>query len=1785
MSTGLKKIPSGRITWLIGLFVLLLVIPAAVSAGDTYFYVDDNPSGGWTTTVINSPGTWILMNDVTGYGGAGPAILIASNNVVLDGNGHTLEGAYTSPYCIPACCQVNRDYPTSNGVVVAFGAQNVHVKDLTVKEFIHGIWFVAVNGGKIENVNVIENERGIELLGSNNIDITDVNADSNFIVDIFSQYGNTNTIHDCNVTDDEDSKEYPALNPTYGILVWGEIGDSVVDNRIEDTTPNTYTYNPGLGCSCPQLDRRVQRFGIYFRGLNGIIENNDVSNCQNNIFIDRTSGTAIEENIIHDNTDTLVAPCRPQTLYDDISLWGSPSTPFWPGNVIKDNEIAGNVPGEDGILLNRIIPMSMSSHDNLIDNNTISSTNRGIALFGCGPTLASGDNTIINNTLTQGGYGIILAPAGTANSNYNTIRNNIVEDNQFDGITLQGVSSPNPITGNVIADNEVNRNDQGIYLIQALLNTVDGNQILGNTQGTHLWLARQITVVNNTIIDNAGSGLHLEQSQLNTIYNNCFNNTYNAAFDPAVPGPNNWNTLVAPGPNIVGGKYFGGNYWAKPDGTGHSQIVPNNSDEFTNEYYTVDGPNNIDYFPLWNPLSANFTYTPASGSVPLTVDFTDTSYGNPTCWYWDFDDGDTSTEQNPSHTYTAEGVYDVSLTVSRCDVEGCANSSTYVDPIVVGPHAFFKAHPLVGPAPLTVAFTDLSIPATVDSWTWFYRLNNTAPWTQFSTDRNPLFEFPTPGKYDIRLDVTGIVSGNTFARYNYIDVRTPFGPVADFTASPQSGDIPLTVLFLDESTYGPTSWSWDFDDGDTSTEQNPTHVFTDAGDYTVNLTVSNTGGSSYKTLVVHAQTPQPIADFIASPRTGYTSLEVFFYDQSASTTASAEYYWEFGDGGTSTEKDPVHTYSAQGSYNVKLTVTNPGPVGFEESDSIQKNDYIVVSDEPIPVASILPHGWWLLSGDMPFTVDFEGVSTYSPTTWLWTFGDGTSANQQDVSHTFTAPGVYHVTLRVFDVEGRGTQDTVVVVVRPVASFTANPQAGDAPLTVHFTDTSSGNPDEFFWNFHGGFWVESTEKDPEYTFLFPGTYYVNHWVRENGVFSLISTESVVIGDTPAIHAWPTQGEVPLEVDFTGIAGGFPVDWLWEFGDGHYLHGQNVTHTYEDTGIYTVKLTAYYSYHDPVSTTKEIRVRPDADFSMLYLAARKAPLTVQFEDMSRGDISSWHWFASDGWTSTEENPSHTFTQSGYYLVRLEVETPEGLTDSEVQFVTVFPDADFTWYPSKGEEPLTVQFVDTSLGGGFMSIWDFGDGTNATFYDSPGRSAPVHVYEELGTYTVSLTRVGYDYLPDTETKMVNLMVQPPVADFTGTPRAGSAPLTVDFTDLSTGASPIEYFWEFGDGSTSTTQNPSHTYNANGDYTVSLSVTNDGGFNIETKVAYIRVSNVPLPVAEFTASPVVGLEDLTVQFKDTSINSPTSWQWDFGDGTSSTLQSPLHTYTTPGHYDVMLTVSNAQGQNTIAKSSYIYVKNTPPTAIFTATPLSGDAALSVKFTDQSTGNGISSWHWDFGDGGTSTIQSPVYVYNNAGTYTVNLTVANDGGSDSEVKTNYITVNAAPPVPPANVIELYPGWNFVSVPKKLGSGDETAIQVFGDVDLGGHALLTYDAAAGMWKQVTAATVLKPLDGYWIYSVTRMDVNLTFDPNPYIQSPKPVYEGYNAIGPTGLTSMSARDTLTLVGGLDGHWDVVLGYHDGMMPDDPIIRDSSDPRFSDNRPMYPTRGYWLLMNTDDSLRGV
>jgi PKD repeat protein len=241
-------------------------------------------------------------------------------------------------------------------------------------------------------------------------------------------------------------------------------------------------------------------------------------------------------------------------------------------------------------------------------------------------------------------------------------------------------------------------------------------------------------------------------------------------------------------------------------------------------------------------------------------------------------------------------------------------------------------------------------------------------------------------------------------------------PVADFSASPTSGNAPLKVQFTDKSTGTPTSWKWSFGDGKTSTAKNPAYTYSKDGNYTVSLTVKNVAGTNTKTIknyiTVKTAPIKPVAAFSASPTSGKAPLKVQFTDKSTGSPTS--WKWSFGDGTYSTAKSPAHTYSKAGNYTVSLKATNAAGTNTKTI-----KNYITVKAAPIkPVAafSAVP-----TSGKAPLKVQFTDKSTGSPTSWKWSFGDGTYSTAKSPAHTYSKSGKYTVSLTVKNAKGSNTK--------------------------------------------------------------------------------------------------------------------------------------------------------------------------------------------------------------------------------------------------------------------------------------------------------------------------------------------------------------------------------------------------------------------------------------------------------------------------------------------------------------------------------------------------------------------------------------------------------------------------------------------------------------------------------------------------------------------------------------------------------------------------------------------
>ena len=372
-------------------------------------------------------------------------------------------------------------------------------------------------------------------------------------------------------------------------------------------------------------------------------------------------------------------------------------------------------------------------------------------------------------------------------------------------------------------------------------------------------------------------------------------------------------------------------------------------DTLTKPLYITVGP------PI--PPTADFSATPTTGPAPLDVEFTDLSDPGSapiTSWLWAFGDTQTSTEQNPIHTYGAQAVYTVSLTVTTVVDSDIETKISYIDVgAPIPPTAQFSADQTSGPLLLTVQFTDLSDPGSAPISTWLWDFGDIAT----SADQHPIHIYDTAGTYTVSLTVTTAVDSDTEVKTDLITVLPGIWPTAEFSALPMNGYTPMDVQFTDESEPGSApivDWQWDFGDTSSGTAQNPNHVYLTPGTYTVSLTVTTFVGDSTETktdYIVAEPGIGPTANFTAGVESGTIPLLVPFTDQSnPGTSPITSWQWDFGDGYESTDANPVHTYETAGQYTVSLTVTTA-----VSSHTETKADYIIAS-VPVPVTGFVGLG-------------------------------------------------------------------------------------------------------------------------------------------------------------------------------------------------------------------------------------------------------------------------------------------------------------------------------------------------------------------------------------------------------------------------------------------------------------------------------------------------------------------------------------------------------------------------------------------------------------------------------------------------------------------------------------------------------------------------------------------------------------------------------------------------------------------------------------------------------------
>ncbi|EDM68710.1 putative surface layer protein [Moritella sp. PE36] len=759
-------------------------------------------------------------------------------------------------------------------------------------------------------------------------------------------------------------------------------------------------------------------------------------------------------------------------------------------------------------------------------------------------------------------------------------------------------------------------------------------------------------------------------------------------------------------------------------------------------------------------------------------------------------------------------------------------------------------------------------------------------------------------------------------------------PMAQFTSTCTN----LNCNFTDTSTDtdgSVTAWSWDFGDSSSSTQQSPIHTFSANGLYTVNLTVSDNDGSTNS--VMHSVTVSTAPPVNQVPTATFTSactnLNCNFIDTSTDTDGTiTAWNWSFGDSSGSTQPGPSHTFSAGGTFTVSLTVTDNDGSTSSVSHSVTVSAAPPLNQAP---SAAFTSACTNLSCELTDTsTDTDGTIT----TWNWNFGDGSSSAQQNPNHSYATEGSYTASLTVTDNDGATNNVTHTVTI--------NSQS--APSTkVYYPNAVNITTGSYDWGTVASFLAPDSD-----------TYDIDS--------ALVSSNQTI--DWYVTTTIPENPENITQIKMTNI--------------GQY-------------SLAGVSQNVYvYNFTDSVWELVDTSiVGNEEDLTVSWIIGTNIPHYISAQGQLRVRITG----------ANNAGSFYSWSNSLYWEVTQSVggETPPTNTP---------PTAAFTSACSNLNCDLTDTSIDTD-GNVTAWSWDFGDGSSSALQH------PNHTYATEGTYTVNLTVTDDDGSTNSVSHSVTVSTAPPVNQ---TPTAAFTSactnLNCELIDISTDndGSITAWNWDFGDGSSSTLQNPNHSYATAGTYTVSLVATDNDGSTSSVSHS-VTVSAAPpvnqAPTAAFTSACTNLNCDLTDISTDTD-GSITAWNWDFGDGESSIQQYPAHTFTSSGTYTLSLTVTDNNGAtSTVSNSvtvSTVPLENQAPTAAFT----SACTGFSCNYTDASTDNdgNITAWSWNFGDGSSSTLQNPNHTYATEGAYTVSLTVTDDDTATSNVShTVTINIQSAP--------------------------------------------------------------------------------------------------------------------------------------------------------------------------------
>lgn len=854
------------------------------------------------------------------------------------------------------------------------------------------------------------------------------------------------------------------------------------------------------------------------------------------------------------------------------------------------------------------------------------------------------------------------------------------------------------------------------------------------------------------------------------------------------------------------------------------------------------------------------------------------------------------------------------------------------------------------------------------------------------------------GEYWVRMEGT---AGGCFA-YDTVHVGTYDVSTASFTIDTVCEG--SSTHFTDHSfpNNSISSWKWDFQNtGNTnSTVQNPNNIYGASGNYTAKLTITNVHGCEDDTTRVIFIAPKPVAAFNSNVVClgDSTSLN----NQSSGTIS--KYKWDFLNNNQFTANTGNAKYKYANAASTKLKVTTQ----YGCSDSI--TNPVVIN--PLPIANFSQ-----LDVCQKSSMSFNNTSSISSggiISWKWNFGDGSTDNKQNPSHTFVNYGSKSVKLKVSSNLGclDSITKTVKVFEKPIINFTTTNvcEKLSSALTNNSTLNSLATFATWQWDILNDGSSEYSTKNAAHLFNTAGTYRIMlKGTTNEGCWDTIS-KSLTIYPLPHADFNSTFVCKGKATQYTDKSTGNIATWHWDFDNNNSMESamQNPSYNFASNGNFNskLKITSDKGCSDSIVKSTIVHPLPLASYSATSVCY---PLPISFSNsssVSEGNITYQKWiFASDADTSNNFNPSKSFVSHGTYNVKLFVLTDSGCVDSISKPIVYFekPTVDFNAVDLCANESLNLNNISAVSSSTFSDWkWDI-DNNNSTDYTSKNST---HKYSQHGLKTIQLIGKTAQGCLDTMVKTIDVFPLP-IADFNLTPKCVNDSAAFTNSSSIVSGTITNYQWNFNEGKTASAPHAKNKFASEGIKTVRLIITSDK--NCKDTIDK-TVEIYPLPQPQFTADAVCLNASNT--FTNSSVisskftaNQISNLLWKFDDGqTSSTLQAQ-HMFNTAGTHQVKLIATSSY--NCIDSTTKPIVVHPLPSPKFSSTTPAGCARWCVDFSNSTTisSGSIKNYSWVFGDGATANIPNASHCFENMGntplSFDISLSATSDKGCTKDTTIN----------------------------------------------------------------------------------------------------------------------------------------------------------------------------------------